>query len=134
MARHNASPDLHSALTQRCERIRKARSTVPFRRGEPAFGMFIILRGTVRLDFGVDGAVAVASVCGPGALVGLPATLTKRHYSMTATVMTDAELGFLTSEALECLLREHPEFRQELRGVLAAKVARNDKVKKARLQ
>jgi len=76
--RYNATPDLHAALAQRCETVRKPRSTVLFRRGEKAFGMFLILTGTVRLDFGVDGAAGLASTNGPGALVGLPATLTKR--------------------------------------------------------
>jgi hypothetical protein len=56
--------------------IRSARTTVLFRRGEPAFGMFLILKGTASLDFGVDGAAGLASAYGPGALVGLPATLT----------------------------------------------------------
>ena len=129
MARYNATPDLHAALAQRCETVRKPRSTVLFRRGEKAFGMFLILTGTVRLDFGVDGAAGLASTNGPGALVGLPATLTKRDYSMTATVTDDAELGFLTAEALQSLLREHPEFCQELLLILGEKLAQTEQAK-----
>jgi CRP-like cAMP-binding protein len=48
-------------------------------------------------------------------VIGLPATLAKRNYSMTATVTHDAELGFLSTQALESLLLEHPEFCRELR-------------------
>jgi len=132
--RYTAPPDLHAALAQRCERVRKPRSTVLFRRGEKALGMFLILRGTVTLDFGVDGAAVFASVYGPGALVGLPATLTKRDYSMTATVTDDAELGFLTAQALESLLREHPEFCEELLGILGEKVAQTEQAKAAVLR
>lgn len=133
-ARYEAPPDLHDALEQRCERVRKSRSTVLFRRGEQAFGVFLILKGTVNLDFGVETAPGLASPYGPGALVGLPATLTRRNYSMTATVTHDAELGFLTTQGLESLLREHPEFCGELLEILSAKLVQTERVTKALLR
>ncbi len=109
-------------------------STVLFRRGEKAFGMFLVFRGTVRLDFGVDIPTALAGVCGPGALVGLPATLATGSYSMTATVTEDADLGFLTTQALVDLLRDRPELCQQLLAILSAKVAHNERVTKALLR
>jgi CRP-like cAMP-binding protein len=132
--RYTAPPDLYDALEQRCEKVRKAKPTVLFRRGEQAFGMFLILRGTVGLDFGVDSSSGLASTYGPGTLVGLPATLTKRNYSMTATVTGDAELGFLTTQVLESLLREHPEFCRELLEILGAKLTHTEQVTKALLR
>jgi CRP-like cAMP-binding protein len=134
MAHYTAPPDLHGALEQSCQRLRKPRSTVLFRRGERAFGMFLILRGMVGLDFGVDSSAALASACGPGALVGLPATLTKSNYSMTATVTEDAELGFLTTQSLESLLRKHPKLCNELVAVLSAKVASSEQMMKTLLR
>jgi CRP/FNR family transcriptional regulator, cyclic AMP receptor protein len=134
MARYTAPPDLHSALEQHCEKVRKPRTTVLFRRGQKAFGMFLVLSGTVRLDFGVDGSAALASTYGVGALVGLPATLTGRDYSMTATVTDDAELGFLTTQALDTLLRNHPEFCQQLLTILSVKIAHTEQVTKALLR
>src|SRR5580704_380254 len=131
MPRFTAHPDLHAALERRCERVRKPRSTVLFRRGERAFGMFLILKGTVSLDFGVDSSVGLANTYGPGALVGLPATLTGRDYSMTATVTDDAELGFLTARAVESLLREQPDLCQQLLTILSAKIAHTEQLTKA---
>jgi CRP-like cAMP-binding protein len=131
MPRFTAHPDLHMALEERCERVRKSRSTVLFRRGEKAFGMFLILKGTVSLDFGVDSSVGLANTYGPGALVGLPATLTGRDYSMTATVTDDAELGFLTARAVESLLREQPDLCQQLLTILSAKIAHTEQLTKA---
>jgi CRP/FNR family transcriptional regulator, cyclic AMP receptor protein len=131
MPRYTAPADLHAALEQRCKRVRKPRSTVLFRRGERAFGMFLILRGAVSLDFGVDCSVGLANTYGPGALVGLPATLTGRGYSMTATVTDDAELGFLTAHAVESLLREQPELCQQLLTILSAKIAHTEQLTKA---
>jgi CRP/FNR family transcriptional regulator, cyclic AMP receptor protein len=126
--------DLYAAIERRCERIKKPRSTVLFRRGEKALGVFLVLRGTVRLDFGVDGSSALASAYGPGALVGLPATLTKGTYSMTATLVDDAELGFLTTDALLSLLRTQPELCQGLLRVLSAKITHTERVTKALLR
>jgi CRP/FNR family transcriptional regulator, cyclic AMP receptor protein len=134
MACYIAHPDLYAALERRCERSRKRRSTVLFRRGEKAFGVFLVLRGMVSLDFGVDAATALASVCGPGALLGLPATLTRTHYNMTATVTEDAELGFLPPQELVSLLRQQPELRQHLLTMLSAKVAHSEQVTKALLR
>jgi len=131
MACYIAHSDLYVALEQRCDRVRKPRSTVLFRRGEKAFGMFLVLRGTVSLDFGVDASTALATACGPGALVGLPATLTRTNYSMTATVTDDAELGLLTPQDLVSLLRKQPELRQQLLTILSAKVAHSEQVTKA---
>ncbi len=129
MAGYIAS-DLYAALEQHCERVSKPRSSVLFRRGEKALGVFLVLRGTVSLDFGVDGSAVLASTYGPGALVGLPATLTKGTYSMTATVSDDAELGFLTTDALLSLLRTYPELCRGLLRVLSAKIPHADQVTK----
>jgi CRP-like cAMP-binding protein len=121
MERYTAC-DLYPALERHCEKVRKPRSTVLFRRGEKAVGIFVVLRGTVVLDLGVDGSGALASTCGSGALVGLPATLVRGTYSMTATVVDDAELGFLPTEELLSLFRKHPELCQQLLKMLGAKV------------
>jgi hypothetical protein len=80
------------------EKIRRPKSTVLFRRGDKACGMFVVFTGKISLDLGVDSIVGRSY--GAGALVGLPSTLTRQNYSMTATVTEDAELGFLTPDAL----------------------------------
>src|SRR5437868_6227154 len=113
MERQTVSPDeLYVALENCCERVRKPRWTVLFRRGEKALGMFLVLSGKVKLDFGVDAAASLGSTCGPGALVGLPATLSGNNYSMTATVADDAELGLISPPVLVSLLRKNPELCQ----------------------
>jgi CRP-like cAMP-binding protein len=118
--------DLQTTLVQSCTRILKPRSSILFRRGEKAFGTFFILKGMVRLDFGVD--TPLAHCYGPGALVGLPATLTKSPYTMTATVTENAELGFLSSEVLDLLLRNNPALCRELLTVLGEKTLELKKV------
>jgi CRP-like cAMP-binding protein len=101
-----APANLSTFLEQHCEGIHKAKSAVLFHRGEKAFGVFVVLSGSVSLDAGIDEVPARSY--GAGALVGLPATLTKRDYSMTATVTEDAELGFLPPQTLYSLMQNDP--------------------------
>ena len=122
---------LQTVLEERCEKIRKPRYSVLFRRGEKAFGMFVVLDGMVSLDFGMDSALARSY--GPGAIVGLPATVTRRNYSMTATATEDSELGFWSSEMLESLLRNHPEFCCQLLAILGERVIEGNEMQKALL-
>jgi CRP-like cAMP-binding protein len=129
MAAHTAPLNLQLALEQRCETLHKRKSAVLFRRGERAFGLFVVLSGKVSLDFGVDSPLA--RFYGPGALLGLPATITRANYSMTATVTEDAELGFLTSTVLDSLLRERPDLCQPLLAILAERVIENNELQKA---
>lgn len=123
MAGDTPSADLQTSLEQHCEKVRKPRFTVLFRRGDKASGMFVVLSGKVSLGFGVNSAFDRSY--GPGAIVGLPSTLTRRNYCMTATVTEDAELGFWSPEALDSLLHNRPDLCQQLLVILGEKMAEN---------
>ena len=71
-----ASVHLRYILEQHSEKVFKPKSTVLFRRGDKACGMFVVFSGRVRLDLGVDALLARSY--GAGALVGLPSTITPR--------------------------------------------------------
>lgn len=126
-----STPSLQTVLEEQCERIHKPRYSVLFRRGEKALGMFVVLDGMVSLDFGADSALARSY--GPGAIVGLPATVTRSNYSMTATVTEDSELGFWSPEMLESLLSKHPEFCCQLLAILGERVIEGNEMQKALL-
>jgi CRP-like cAMP-binding protein len=83
----------------------------------------------VSLDLGLDAALARSY--GPGALLGLPATLTKGDYRMTAMVTEDAKLGFCSARALNVLLQVRPELCQQLLAILTERMAENQQVAKA---
>lgn len=110
--------DLQTVLEACCTKFNEPNQTVLFRRGEAAFGMFLVLKGKVSLDFGVDGPNLLNTTYGPVALVGLPAALTGHNYSMTATVTEDAEVGFISRKTLQDLLHSRPEFRQQVFTIL----------------
>lgn len=133
MPRYSAPHDVLVELQQNCEVVRKPKHTVLFKRGQAAFGMFLVMRGKVTLDFGVDGSCSLNGAYGPGALVGLPATLTGRTYSMTATVTDNAELGFISSKGLKGILRQQPKLCRQLLDILSAKITHTYQMTKDRL-
>jgi CRP-like cAMP-binding protein len=90
--------------------------------------MFVVFSGKVSLDFGVDSSLV--RTYGAGALVGLPATITGRNYSMTATVTEDAELGFWSSTALDSL-RARPNLCHQLMVILGERMAEHHEALKA---
>ncbi len=132
MAGETASAHLRCILELRGEKVYKPKSTVLFRRGDKASGMFVVLSGKVSLDLGVDSALTCSY--GAGSLVGLPSTITHHSYNMTATVTEDAELGFWTPEALESLLRNQPDLCQPLLVMLGEKVADIHDIERAWLE
>ena len=132
MRAQRVSNDLLGVLEACSQRMFQPKSTVLFRRGEKASGMFAVLGGRVSLDFGVDSRSA--QFYGPGALVGLPATLTRSNYSMTATVAEDATLGYLPREVLEPLLRNNPSLTQELLVILGEKTLEMKRMKQGLLE
>jgi CRP-like cAMP-binding protein len=132
MAGDIGSANLQTILEQGCERVRKPRFTVLFRRGDRTSGMFVVLSGEVSLGFG-DNSTFDRSY-GPGALVGLPSTLTRRNYCMTAIVTEDAELGFWSPEALDSLLHNHPDLCRQLLMILGEKMAENYALEEASLR
>jgi len=131
MAGYSGRTTLEITLEKQGQRIHKPKSAVLFHRGERGRGMFVVLKGKVSLDVGVDSVLARSY--GPGALVGLPATLTRQNYSMTATVTEDAELGFWSFQALDALLRQNPDFCQELLAILGERMEENRKIAQALL-
>ncbi len=98
---------------------------------KPALGIFVVLSGKVSLDLGDDSPLARGY--GYGALLGVPATISRHNYSMTAKVTEDAELGFLTHEALDALLNERPELCQHLLAILGERVIETNEMQKALL-
>jgi CRP-like cAMP-binding protein len=128
MALYIAPINLQTALAQESEKISKPKGSVLFRRGTDAFGMFVVLSGSA-FDFRVD--APLSRTYGPGALVGLPATLIGGKHSMTATVTEEAEFGFWNRKALESLLRQRQDYCRALLEILGERMAENQKIAEA---
>ena len=88
---------------------RAAAGTVLFREGEPVRGLFLLASGAVRLSLGKNGRSITYRVARPQYILGLPATLLHRPYSLTAEVIEDAEFHFVDSRDAMEYLREHAD-------------------------
>jgi len=78
-----------------------AKKTMPkgavlFRRGEPAFGVFLVIKGRVSLRLeGQHGAVLWERTVTPDSIIGLPGTLVGGRHSLTAQTLEETELAFV---------------------------------------
>ena len=98
------SPELKAELERRAATVFKPKDTVLFRRGEDVSGVFLIRSGRVSLALDCQTPAYPPRILGPGAVAGLPATVSGNPYSLTARVVEDSELAFVPRSAvLECL-------------------------------
>ncbi len=96
--------ELAAELDRAASKVSLRKGAALFHCGDPLSGVFVVRKGAVTMS--IDGGTAYPPrTIGPGEVAGLPATLTG-HYSLSARVTEDAELGFIpgpkATEILEC--------------------------------
>jgi CRP-like cAMP-binding protein len=97
------SLELREQLLRLAKTIAKPRGAILFRRGDPASGLFLILNGKVSLGLETESA-GPDRILSAGCVVGLPATVSGNPYSLTAEVVKDAELAFVSRDSVLALL------------------------------
>jgi CRP-like cAMP-binding protein len=95
---------LTAELDRVASRVFLRKGTPLFHCGDPLSGVFVVRIGAITMS--IDGGTAYPPrTLGPGEIAGLPAAFTG-HYSLSARVTEDAELGFIpgpkVTELLEC--------------------------------
>jgi CRP-like cAMP-binding protein len=111
-----------------CEQLRSlketefaAQGTFLFQRGDEPNGAFLLLRGKVALSTG-DHTAKLRRSCLPGCLLGLPATVRNRPYSLTAECLEDCEYVQVSHADLISLLESNRRFCMHVVEVLAHEV------------
>jgi len=102
---HSAPSELRLALQAIGSSIAKSKKSILFRRGDKPVGVFLVRKGKVSLS--LDGTSVASRTLGPGSVLGLPATLNRRPYSLTAMATEDCRLDFIRREAVVRLLHEN---------------------------
>ena len=103
-----APEEIKAQLTAVGSRIQGACGTFLFRRGDAVTGIFLISTGAARLGLDEDPGVFPSRPVGPGSVLGLPATLSNSDYNLSAEVIEDSELIYLSRQQLLDLLRDQP--------------------------
>ncbi len=115
-----ASIELKTCLQTSGKRERFAATQLLFREDDGNRGVFLLLKGTVRMT--VRGLPKLDRVFSPPSLLGLPSTFTGHAYSLTAAAVTDVEVVHLEQEPFLHLMRERPELCREATEMLGREV------------
>jgi CRP-like cAMP-binding protein len=117
------SPELKAELEQLATVIFKPKGAILFRRGEDVSGVFLIRSGRVSLALDCETPLYPARILGPGAVAGLPATVSGNPYSLTAKVVDDAELAFVPRHAVLKCLQNNPTFCFQVMDMLSGEIS-----------
>jgi CRP-like cAMP-binding protein len=94
-----------------------------FHQGENPHGCYLIKSGKVKLWMEVSpGHRIMQRVVGRGCLVGLPASINGRVYSLTCQVMEDTKLAYLSRHDLALLMKGGATAAMKLLDLLSSEV------------
>ena len=79
-----------------------------FRQGDAPIGVFILTKGTAKLTRHSKGKEVLAARVGAGSLLGVPAVIGAKPYSLTAEAMKSAEFSLLPGEYFIHLMHTEP--------------------------
>lgn len=115
---------LFTALEEICTSAEYPKGTVVFEQGREAKGVHLVFSGAVLLTLrDVSGRQVPFRSVGPGCVMGLPASISGRPYSLSAKVMKDAVLGFVPRIRLLELLRNDTHHCYRVVEILSDEVA-----------
>lgn len=105
--------------------ITQPKGTVLFRRGEPAVGIYLVKSGRIDLRLeNEEGRPVWRRIATRHSIIGLPGTLAKRHYTLTATACETSHLAFVRSRDLIGLMKDAPDIGLELVRAVGDEVCR----------
>lgn len=116
------SAELNKALRTASKPVKKKRGALLFRAGSPARGAFLVRSGKVTLQLEGAGGLYPTRTLGPGAVVGLPATVSGEPYSLTAEVAQDCELDFISRKQLLKLLQQNTTAALNILQILSEEI------------
>ena len=117
-----ASSQLLEALADRSTPIALGEHRMLFREGDQPVGVYIVWHGTAQLTSGSNGETVLCVEAGPGSLLGVPAVIGSKRYSLTAVALEGAELSFINCEDFVHLMHTQPILAFEVLKVLAEEV------------
>lgn len=94
-----------------------------FLQGEACNGLYLLESGEAALVLEAPpGRAVFCAKVGSGSLLGLPAVVRQKPYSMTAIVKKGAKISFITPHDFEKLTEANPQLYPEVLRMLAAEV------------
>ncbi len=113
-----APQELRNALLSYGSELNHPAGKVLFERGQKAYGLFLLQSGSARLS--VPGALDRS--VGPGSLLGVPGTLSKGVYSLSAELLEESAVLFVPAERVAEITTERPEIGFQLVQLLSREI------------
>ncbi len=117
-----APGDVRDALLLIGEIISVTPGTILFEQGKLTNGVFLLLEGRVALSSGED-PVRVTRVAEKGSLLGLPATVCNKPYSLTAEAVTNIRACHVSVENFRNLLAKDTALGMTVVNMLAEEIS-----------
>lgn len=96
------------------------------REGAPASALYIITRGTVRIEKGTGESSQQFGTLGPGDFFGELALIEEHPRSATVVAETEVECVLFVAWEFTALLKEHPQMAVPLMNALIARLHRRE--------
>lgn len=99
------------------ENLRKMMKSIRYRKGEtifqegaPAFGLYIVCEGVVKLvKYSLDGKEQILKLIGPGEILGEKTMFDRSEYTAFAEALTDTSTKFIDRSTFMAFLKKHPQ-------------------------
>ena len=118
------SEALQSKLLTKASVRTEPRGAVLFRRGEPSSGIYLVRKGSISLQLEAGGKTIWDRTVFPGAIIGLPSSLSEGRCSLTAVTLEECELAFVERLALIELMKSDPAVSLEVVHAVGEEVLR----------
>ncbi len=103
-------PEGLEKLRKMSRTLRYERGQVIFEEGEPAFGLYIVCQGKVKLaKHSLKGKKQILKLLGPGEILGEKTLFDREVYTAYAETLEDTTLHFIEREPFIEFLKEYPE-------------------------
>jgi CRP-like cAMP-binding protein len=115
--------EIESKFVAKARTVQKPAGALLFRQGESVDGLYILKSGKARMTLrSTNGHVHFEETVEPGGLLGLPAAISGNPYSLTAELVDDSELSFLSRQELVCLMQDDIKLSMKLVELLSKEV------------
>lgn len=116
------SDDVRQVLDSMASTVIQPKNATLFAQGDPAVGVYVLRKGSVRLSVKAGDSEVLMRVANPGAVLGLPGVLSHKPYSLTARIAQPSELGFVPADKLIELVRQNPTLGLQVLLLLSEEV------------
>jgi CRP-like cAMP-binding protein len=103
--------------------LAKPKGSTLFSRGDEVTGLFLIRSGQVSLELEKGHPAFPARTLSAGSVVGLPAAVGGAPYSLSARVVEDSELVFVSRDAVTECLKKNPTLCFEVMDILSREIS-----------